>query len=83
VHYNFIDLLGNIGVAFIIVTYLLLQLNKMDSKGILYSSLNALGALFVIISLIQNFNFSAFIIEGFWLIISLIGLVGFFIKKQN
>ncbi|GBD90202.1 hypothetical protein BMS3Abin04_00919 [bacterium BMS3Abin04] len=80
-HYNIIDLLGNVGVAFIIVTYLLLQLNRMDSKSILYSLLNALGALFVIISLIQNFNISAFIIEGFWLIISLIGLVRFFIKK--
>jgi len=81
VHYSFIDLLGNIGVAFIIVTYLLLQLNKINSKGLLYSSLNAMGAFLVILSLIQNFNLSAFIIEGFWLIISLIGLIRFFTKK--
>ncbi len=72
--YNLYDAIGNLGVALIIISYLLLQLNKLDSKNILYSLANAFGALFVIISLTDNFNLSAFIIEAFWMIISFVGI---------
>ncbi len=73
--YNLYDFIGNIGVALIVISYLLLQLNKLHGSSILYSSANALGALFVIVSLTDEFNLSAFIIESFWLAISLIGVI--------
>jgi hypothetical protein len=56
---------------------LLLQLDKLNSKNILYSVMNLLGASFVIISLIENFNMSAFVIEVFWVGISLIGIINY------
>ena len=68
------DLVGFIGVTLIIVAYLLLQLEKLPSSSPKYSLLNAAGALLIIISLIFAFNFSAFIVEAFWFLISLVGL---------
>jgi multidrug transporter EmrE-like cation transporter len=71
--YGLLDVLGNIGVVILMIAYLLLQLNKLSS-GLVYSVLNALGASLIVISLIANFNLSAFLIEVFWILISLIGI---------
>lgn len=54
--------------------YLSLQTDKISSNSLIYSLLNALGALLILISLYFQFNLSAFIIEFFWLVISLYGL---------
>jgi len=68
------DAAGFIGVVLIIIVYLLLQLEKLPSSSPRYSLLNAAGALLIIVSLISKFNLSAFIVEAFWLLISLLGL---------
>jgi hypothetical protein len=68
------DLVGFIGVLLIIVAYLLLQLDKLPSSSPRYSLLNAAGALLIMVSLIFAFNLSAFIVEAFWFLISLVGL---------
>ncbi len=73
--YQWHDVIGNIGVALIIITYLLLQLGRMDSASYTYSILNALGAFFVIISLMYDFNMSGFIVEVFWAGISVFGII--------
>ncbi len=72
--YGLFDFLGNVGVVIMIVAYLLLQLNRLDSNSLAYSLLNAFGAGLVILSLSVNFNLSAFIMEAFWILISLIGI---------
>ena len=72
--YEWHDILGNLGVSFIIGTYLLLQLGRMQSTSFTYSILNALGAFLIIISLMYDFNLSLFIIEVFWVGASLIGI---------
>jgi hypothetical protein len=69
------DAVGIIGVAAIVVAYLGLQLGRVDSRSPSYSIANAAGAALVLVSLAFEFNLSAFIIESFWLLISLIGLV--------
>ena len=68
------DVLGFIGVVLIIVAYLLLQLQKLPSSSPRYSLFNAAGALLIMVSLIFAFNLSAFIVEAFWFLISLLGL---------
>ncbi len=73
--YTWFDLLGNLGVLLMVVAYLLLQVGKLPSSAISYSLLNAVGATLVIGSLCFNFNLSAFLMEAFWLLISLLGLV--------
>jgi|SRR5215211_6531321 len=67
------DLTGFVGVLLIVVAYLLLQQDKLPSSSPRYSLLNAGGALLIIVSLIFAFNLSAFIMEVFWLLISVLG----------
>ena len=73
-NYSWYDLAGNIGVLMMVVAYLLLQLEKLSSSAVSYLLLNAGGAVLVIISLVFHFNLSAFLMEVFWLVISLFGL---------
>jgi hypothetical protein len=79
--YAWYDFVGSVGVGIIIFTYVLLQLEKIRSESLLYSLLNASGASLIIVSLIFNFNFSAFIVEFFWVLISLYGIIKYFLKR--
>ncbi len=76
--YGWHDLLGIIGVVLILATYMLLQLEKLSATSFLYSAVNGLGASLILVSLIYEFNLSAFIIEAFWLLISIYGIVRYF-----
>lgn len=75
--YGWYDLVGNIGVVLMVLGYLLLQAEKIRSSDLSYSLMNGVGALLVLISLIYRFNVSAFLVELFWLLISIYGLIKF------
>jgi hypothetical protein len=79
--YGWYDSVGSIGVGVIIFTYVLLQTGRLKSESLVYSALNAGGASLIIISLIYNFNFSAFVVEFFWVLISLYGIAKYFLKR--
>ena len=79
--YGPLDFLGNVGVIVLIVTYLMLQLNKLSSDGLAYSLLNAIGASLIVISLLYDFNLSALLMEVFWVLISLVGIYRYFRLK--
>ena len=76
------DVLGTVGVAMIIITYVLLQTGRLLSTQLSYSLLNAVGAALILISLYYSFNLSAFIVEAFWLIISVYGIVRYFADRK-
>ena len=80
--YAWYDLFGSIGVGIIIVTYIGLQLEKIRSDTLVYSLLNAIGASLILVSLFYSFNFSAFIVEFFWLLISLFGVGRYFLRRK-
>lgn len=68
------DAVGMLGTAMVIVSYLLLQLNRISSDDLVYSLANALGAALILYSLYFDFNLSAVVIESFWVFISMIGV---------
>ena len=76
------DIIGSIGVFIIILTFVLLQVGKVRSEQLIYSVLNAVGASLIVFSLFFNFNFSAFIVEFFWILISIFGIIKYFWKKS-
>ena len=76
------DLIGFSGVALLIVTYALLQLDKIDPKGFWYSFNNLVVAILVTVSLIYTPNLASIVIEVFWFLISLYGVVMFFKRKD-
>jgi uncharacterized membrane protein YkvI len=77
------DLVGYVGVAFVVITYFLSQVGKMDSTRALYPGLNAIGALMILVSLYFRPNPPSVVIEFFWLAISLVGLVRALIKRNG
>lgn len=76
------DFIGLSGVALLIVTYALLQLDKIDPKGFWYSFNNLIVAILVTVSLIYTPNLASIVIEVFWFIISLYGLI-MWNKRKN
>ena len=76
------DLIGFSGVALLIVTYALLQLERIDPKGFWYSFNNLLVAILVTVSLVYTPNLASIVIEVFWFLISLYGVVMFFKRKD-
>jgi len=79
--YGLLDLVGNIGVVILMITYLMLQLNKLSSDSLAYSVLNAAGASLIVISLLFDFNLSALLMEVFWVLISFVGIYRYFRLK--
>ena len=74
------DVIGMGGVFLILGTYALVQLERINVRNMSYSLANAAGAGLILISLIVDFNLSAFVIESCWLLIS---LGGFFISLKK
>lgn len=69
------DIIGHVGVGLIVLSYFLLQLNTITSEQLSYSTMNLLGAIFLLISLCYNFNLASVVIEFFWIAISLFGII--------
>jgi hypothetical protein len=74
---------GSIGASMIVGTYLLLRLNRIASGGLAYSLLNAVGAGLVLVSLVIKFNLAAFLVEGFWVLISLFGIAQWLLLRRS
>ncbi|MGB3751509.1 MAG: hypothetical protein WA945_08070 [Arcobacteraceae bacterium] len=68
------QIIGFVGMVCIVYAYLLLQLNKIDQKSLKFQMINLLGAILLLISLCVHFNLGSFIIEVFWIIITLYGM---------
>ena len=75
------DILGTLGVGVIILAYILLQIGRLRSEQLAYSMMNAVGAALILISLYYSFNFPSFVVEFFWLIISLFGIGKYLVRK--
>jgi len=74
------DLIGFMGVALLIGTYALLQLDRIDPKGFWYSFNNMMVAILVTVSLVYTPNLASLVIEFFWFIISVYGLWKFYTR---
>ena len=79
--YAWYDILGTLGVGVIILAYILLQIGRLRSEQLMYSLMNAIGAALILISLYYSFNFPSFIVEFFWLLISLFGIGKYLVRK--
>ena len=77
------DLIGFSGVALLIVTYALLQLDKIDPKGFWYSFNNLIVAILVTVSLVYTPNLASLVIEFFWFVISAYGLYAYFTRNKK
>ena len=81
--YAWHDLVGNLGVLMILGTYFALQVGRIDAKSVSYSALNALGAGSITVSLLFDFNLSAFVVEAAWVAVSVYGLARAFRRQES
>lgn len=81
--YAWHDLLGTLGVGIILVAYVLLQIGKLKSEHPAFSLMNALGAAMILVSLYFDFNFASFLMEFFWLVVSLFGVARYFYSRRS
>ncbi len=77
------DYVGTGGVIMILLAYFLLQTERLASTALSYSVLNLLGTSFITVSLLFDFNLSAFIIEVCWVAISIYGIMRYARDKPN
>ena len=69
------------GTGLVVLAYYLLQLEKVDPRGLSYNLMNFFGAVLLLISLSFTFNLASYVIELFWIGASLIGLWKLFRKR--
>jgi len=75
------DLIGDIGVACILGSYLAAQTDRMDPRGNRFLVINGVGSALVLYSLLFAYNQSAFVIQCSWIAISVVGLVRNALRK--
>ncbi|RKF18816.1 hypothetical protein DBZ36_10515 [Alginatibacterium sediminis] len=68
------DVIGLSGTGLVVGAFMLLQLERLDPRGLTYNVMNLSGAILLLISLCINFNLASFVIEVFWIVASLVGL---------
>lgn len=69
------DLIGCLGTIIILIAYILLQTRKLDPHHVLFSFLNLVGALMILISLLYSWNLAAVVMEIAWASISAFGIL--------
>ncbi len=69
------DFVGLIGVAAYLSAYGLLQLGMLKIEDLRYVTLNGVGALAILYSLMFSFNLSSFITQVAWLIFTIVGYI--------
>lgn len=76
------NIIGLIGVVTVLSAYILLQLQRLDPYGFLYSFLNFSSSAMVLFSLYFEWNLPSAIIETIWALISFYGLYRALSKKK-
>ena len=72
------DWAGYLGVALVLLAFLLLQAHKLRGNGLIYQLMNVLGAVGVILSLSFSagpINWPAFLMQVAWIVIGVYGIV--------
>ncbi|SIS68984.1 hypothetical protein SAMN05421759_102389 [Roseivivax lentus] len=65
---------GFLGVATYICNYTLLSLRFLSSESTLYFCINTVAATLVMLSLTQDFNMAAALIQGFWILLGIVAI---------
>ncbi len=69
-----VDAVGSFGALIVVAAYFATQMRLMNSDDLAFPLVNLLGSVLIVYSLLQNFNLASMLIEGFWIIISIIGI---------
>lgn len=74
---------GMIGMAFVVFAYFAVERDWVNNKEVKFYVINLIGAILLLISLLVNFNLGSFIIEIFWITISMRGIINHYQVKPS
>lgn len=69
------NVVGLLGTASVVGAYCLMQMDQLDTRGLAFNLINLVGAICLFLSLLVHFNLASFVIEVFWILASLWGLI--------
>jgi hypothetical protein len=69
------DAVGIAGTALVVLAYFLTQARWLDATRPAFPLMNLAGSLLICVSLWFSFNLASALMEGFWIAISLFGIV--------
>ncbi len=75
---TFVDAIGSFGALIVVAAYFATQMRMMNSDDLAFPMVNLIGSILIVFSLMQNFNLASMLIEGFWIVISVIGIIQYF-----
>jgi purine-cytosine permease-like protein len=76
------DIAGVIGSVIVIVAYFATQAGWFGANDPRFAWANLVGAVLIISSLVMDWNLAAFIVEIFWLLISVFGLARYYVSRR-
>ena len=75
------DVAGILGSVIVIIAYFATQAGWLGANDPRFAWANLVGAALIITSLMVDWNLAAFVMEVFWILISLYGLVRYYTHK--
>lgn len=80
---TFADLVGSIGTLIVTMAYFATQMRYLNSDDLLFPIANLFGSVLIAYSLIFAFNLASALMEFFWIIISLAGIMNYHRRKKG
>ncbi|WP_230390077.1 CBU_0592 family membrane protein [Piscirickettsia salmonis] len=74
-------MIGTVGMVLVVIAYFLVVSQRVTPGSLPFSIVNLIGAILLLISLCIHFNLGSFIIEIFWILISLYGIAKWCLEK--
>ncbi len=78
-----VDAIGSFGALIVVAAYFATQMRMMNSDDLAFPVVNLLGSVLIVYSLVYNFNLASMLIEGFWILISIVGIVQHFRLRRS
>ena len=79
---TFADLIGSIGTLIVTAAYFATQMRVLNSEDLLFPVANLIGSLFMAYSLVYAFNLASALMELFWILISITGIINYLRRKK-
>jgi hypothetical protein len=77
-----LDVGGVVGVVLILLAYAGIHFDWFDPKRLPALLMNLVGSGLILLSMIQAFNFSAFLMEAAWAAMALYGMVKLALRRR-
>jgi CRP-like cAMP-binding protein len=74
---------GALGAALYLGSYFLLQLGLISGRGVIYALMNAAAAGSVLLSLVDAWNGSVALMQGTWVVLSVVGLTRLYLRARK